>query len=349
MEPLALALASDHRGAPRSSNGVGGSRFQRCRKFHRLSAATPAGTKLARGGASFSCRIVANEAASPAKTAVMRLSDLEVPSHASPSASSRTSASSASSTISCAARSTRFERSGAVPADHPSRPEGARVSSPVRLLSSSECSLQGPGANREARFLTAQAGCIPTPISSKATPSPSAPVIVLTGAPDRAKCYERATDRRCGARTLLNRAAPANCLLGLHVADDSSAAMNGANIGPRELASGDLEAAPGSRFSQSVSMDTSGPPDAASAPSQAAERDGGRADPGGDDGQPPVQWSKRSVVADHQELPWGFAEFYSCWRNIEKPRLLQTSRRPEERRKFEAATLIPFTLDRRSS
>src|SRR3954452_16209677 len=58
------------------------------------------------------------------------------------------------------------------PADHPSRPEGARVSSPARLLSSSGCSLLGPGAKPEARFLIAQAGCIPTPISSNATPSP---------------------------------------------------------------------------------------------------------------------------------------------------------------------------------
>ena len=39
------------------------------------------------------------------------------------------------------------------PADHPSRPEGARVSSPARLLSSSGCSLLGPGAKLEARFL----------------------------------------------------------------------------------------------------------------------------------------------------------------------------------------------------
>ena len=48
------------------------------------------------------------------------------------------------------------------------------MSSPARLLSSSGCSLLGPGAKPEARFLIAQAGCIPTPISSNATPSPAA-------------------------------------------------------------------------------------------------------------------------------------------------------------------------------
>src|SRR5829696_8003918 len=60
-------------------------------------------------------------------------------------------------------------------ADHPSRPEAARVSSPGRILSSSGCSLQGPRRQPAARFLSAQAGCIPTPFSSKPKPSPPPP------------------------------------------------------------------------------------------------------------------------------------------------------------------------------
>ena len=55
------------------------------------------------------------------------------------------------------------------------------MSSPARLLSSSGCSLLGPGAKPEAQYPgSTQAGCIPTPISSNATPSPGRPSVTWT-------------------------------------------------------------------------------------------------------------------------------------------------------------------------
>src|SRR3954468_12146105 len=77
-----------------------------------------------------------------------------------------------------------FERSGAVP----SRPSikarrRSRVLSGAATLFIGMLPAGPPAPNRKPRFLTAQAGCIPTHISSNAMPSPSPPPIT---APRRA-------------------------------------------------------------------------------------------------------------------------------------------------------------------